>query len=84
MDNNLTSFQLLQSLLIERMSIDSDEIIPKASLRDDLGMDSLDALELVAGLDEDLGIKLSEEHLANLYTVQDVVHYIDRARAGDI
>ncbi|WP_136090194.1 acyl carrier protein [Auritidibacter ignavus] len=80
--SNTTSFDLLRTLLVERMSIDADEIAPEANLRDDLGMDSLDALELAAGLDEDLGIKVPEDELGDLRTVQDVVLRIDQAREG--
>lgn len=75
-----SSLELLRTLLVDRMSIDASDIVLEANLRDDLGMDSLDALELAAGLDEDLGIKVPEDELGDLRTVQDVILRIDRAR----
>ena len=49
---------------------------PTASLADDLGADSLAAVELVMALEEAAGISIAEEDAANLKTVGDIMTYL--------
>ena len=46
------------------------------NLKDDLGADSLDAVELNMALEEEFGLTISDEALVNFVTVQDIVDYI--------
>ena len=49
----------------------------EASIMEDLGADSLDAMELNMALEEAFGITIEEEALTTFKTVKDVVDYID-------
>ena len=49
----------------------------EASLADDLGADSLDAVELNMALEDNLGVAISDEELANMKTVGDIVNYLE-------
>ena len=47
------------------------------SFEDDLGADSVDIVELSMGLEEEFGIEeMSEEDVAAIKTVGDLVHYL--------
>ena len=49
-----------------------------ASLKDDLGIDSLDAMELSMALEEAYNITIEEEALQDFDTVRKIVEYIDK------
>ena len=67
----------VKEIIASTMSIDEDTITMEASLKDDLGMDSLDAMELSLALEDACGIKMEEEALKTFVTVGDVVEYLE-------
>ena len=56
--------------------IDIEDIIPEASLIDDLGADSLTIVELVMTMEEIFEIEIDEEDAEKLITVQDAIDFI--------
>ncbi len=62
--------------LSETLGCDAEAVTPTASLADDLGADSLAAVELVMALEEAAGISIAEEDAANLKTVGDIMTYL--------
>jgi acyl carrier protein len=70
-------FEKLKAILSEQFSISEMSIDMDMSFVDDLGADSLDAVELIMALEEAFDIpETDEEILAKLVTVGDVVRYI--------
>ena len=67
----------VKAALVDILSIDEDAITPEADLIKDLGADSLDAVELVMAMQEEYGIEIPDEEVANLTTVQAIVDYIE-------
>ena len=67
----------VKAALVDILSIDEDAITPEADLIKDLGADSLDAVELVMAMEEEYGIEIPDEEVANLTTVQAIVDYIE-------
>ncbi|MCD4743290.1 MAG: acyl carrier protein [Desulfobacteraceae bacterium] len=56
--------------------IDIEDIIPEASLIEDLGADSLAIIELVMSMEEIFNIDIEDEDAEKLLTVQDAIDYI--------
>ncbi|MDA3918608.1 MAG: acyl carrier protein [Deltaproteobacteria bacterium] len=56
--------------------LDIDDIIPEASLIEDLGADSLTIVELVMSMEEIFEIEIDEEDAEKLLTVQDAIDFI--------
>lgn len=56
--------------------VDIEDIIPEASLIEDLGADSLTIVELVMTMEEIFEIEIDEEEAEKLKTVQDAVDFI--------
>ena len=54
-----------------------------AALADDLGLDSLDRLELAMKIEEEFGIHVRDEDLEDAITVGDLVKLADRLRASE-
>ncbi|MBT3176394.1 MAG: acyl carrier protein [Desulfobacula sp.] len=56
--------------------IDIDDIIPEASLIDDLGADSLTIVELIMSMEEMFEIEIDDDEAEKLITVQDAIDFI--------
>lgn len=67
----------LKQLIVEELGVEEDEVTMEASFSDDLGADSLDLFELVMALEDTFDIKIPNEDLSKLVTVQDAVDYIN-------
>lgn len=70
-------FEKVRDIIVDTLSCDADKVTMEASLADDLGADSLDAVELNMALEDNLGFAISDEELANMKTVGDIVNYLE-------
>lgn len=66
----------LINLFSEISELDREELVPNASLTKDLGVDSLAALEILAALEKKYKIKIIEEELAQLDTVNSALELV--------
>lgn len=57
-------------------NIDIEDIVPEASLIDDLGADSLTIVELVMSMEEMFEIEIDDDDAEKLVTVQDAIDFI--------
>ncbi len=65
-------------IIQEQLNIDDVEITEETSFKDDLGVDSLDLLELVMAFEEEYSIELDPEELEGIVTVGDVMEFIKK------
>ena len=70
-------FEKVRDIIVDTLSCDADKVTMEATLADDLGADSLDAVELNMALEDNLGFAISDEELANMKTVGDIVNYLE-------
>jgi acyl carrier protein len=61
------------SILHETFDIDPERVSPTATLKDDLDIDSIDAVDLIVQLKPLVGKRLQPEAFKSVRTVQDVV-----------
>ncbi|MCR5641026.1 MAG: acyl carrier protein [Lachnospiraceae bacterium] len=71
-------FDALKDLIVDTLACDADKVTPEASLIDDLDADSLSIVELHMAIEEETGISIPDEEVANLKTVQDVLDCIKK------
>jgi acyl carrier protein len=64
-------------VVIDKLGVEEDKIVPDASFIDDLGADSLDTVELIMQLEEEFGIEIPDEDAENITTVKKAVDYIE-------
>ena len=76
------SFEEVRDAIVEIVSCSEEEVTLTASLKEDLGMDSLDAMELVMLLEERAEVSIPEEKLPECVTVKDIVDYLESAKAA--
>ena len=67
----------IKEVIVETLSCDESIVTLEASLTDDLGADSLDAVELGMAIEDALGVAIADEDLPNIKTVQDLVDYVE-------
>ena len=65
------------NILTECLNISSSQVVPEAHIIDDLGADSLDTVEIVMRLEETFDIQLTDEETEEIFTVQDIINYIE-------
>ena len=69
----------LKGLIADQLGVDANSISMDANFEEDLGVDSLDIVELSMALEEEFDIgEMSEEDLATIKTVGDLVGYLQR------
>jgi acyl carrier protein len=66
----------VQKIVAEKLSVEPEEVIAKASFVDDLGADSLDLVELIMAMEEEFDIEIPDEEAEKIRTVQDAIDYI--------
>ena len=74
--------QRLKKILIDRCGVKGEAIQPEASLQDDLGLDSLDAVELAIAIEDEFDVKILDEDMKKLSTVADALAVIQRLLAA--
>jgi acyl carrier protein len=81
-------FELVRDLLADILEISPDTIAESSSFSEDLDADSLALIELVEGLEEELGersvgFRIDDEDLEDLRTVRDAVDYVYAKLGGN-
>ncbi|MBA2880313.1 acyl carrier protein [Desulfosalsimonas propionicica] len=66
----------VKKLISEKLEVDPADVVPKASLIDDLGADSLAIVEMIMTMEEQFDIEVPDEDAENLRTVEDAINYI--------
>ena len=70
-------FQTMQELVAEQFAMEPSEVTMETSFEEDLGADSVDLVELVMAMEEEVEMgEVQEEDLGKLKTVGDAVNYI--------
>lgn len=67
----------VREMLASQLKMDIDQIKPESSIKDDLGADSVDILQILMTMEEENGIVIPDEELATFVTVGDIVKYLD-------
>ncbi len=78
-----TVFERVKRIVVNILCVHEDEVVPEASFIEDLGADSLDWVGLIEAYekefsDENRTLKISEDVVQNLLTVQQVVDFLEK------
>ena len=68
----------VREFLIEDLEVEEENIHPDALLKDDLGIDSLDFVDIVVIIERKFGFKIKPEEMACVNTLQKFCDYIER------
>ncbi len=70
-------FETVKKLIVENLNAKESEITMDTLLVDDLGADSLDAVELIMALEDEFGMEIEDDAAQNIKSVGDLVNYIE-------
>ncbi|MDU9787341.1 acyl carrier protein [Helicobacter pylori] len=76
--NDTNLFETIRAVIAEQLEIDVSQVTPEAKFVKDLGVDSLDIVELIMALEERFGIEIPDEQAEKIVNVGDVMRYIEK------
>ncbi len=70
----------VKEILAEELSLELDEINDDSDIREDLGADSLDMVQLVMSLEDEFDLEIENEEIQSVTTVKGIVEFINKKR----
>ena len=70
-------FDDVKEILAEQLDLNLDDIELNSNLTDDLGADSLDAIDIVMSVEDQYSIEVPDETIEAMKTVEDIVNFIE-------
>lgn len=67
----------VRNFLIEDLEIDEEKIFADAKLKEDMGIDSLDFVDIVVIVEKNFGFKIVPQEMANVKTLSQFYDYIE-------
>ncbi len=68
----------VKKIISAQLGIDEKKIKPETRILEDLQADSLDMIEMITEIESEFNISISDEEIATLRTVQDVVDFCNK------
>ncbi|HEY0091621.1 MAG TPA: phosphopantetheine-binding protein [Flavobacterium sp.] len=75
--NKAEIVEKINGFLSEEFEVDIDDITPEANLKDTLGLDSLDYVDLVVSIESNFGVKLGEADFVGIASFQSFYDLIE-------
>jgi acyl carrier protein len=66
----------INNFLVEEFELETEQLKPEALLKSDLGIDSLDFVDIIVIIEKTFGFKVKGEEMANVKTLQDFYDYV--------
>ena len=67
----------VKEIIVDQLGVKEEEVVPSATLNEDLGADSLDLVELVMAFEEEFDMEISDEEAEKIQSVGQAVKYIE-------
>lgn len=77
-------FEEIKSIIKTNLNIEDEKIVPTARLKEDLAIDSIDAVEIVLAFEEKHDIRVDETKLREIKTIGDLVAYFEALKAETV
>ena len=71
-------FEKVQAIIANELGIAKEEITLESRLAEDLGADSLDAVELIMALEDEFGVEVDDEAATKIKKVSDIVEFLEK------
>lgn len=71
-------FEKVKAIIAKELGVDASTITLETRLAEDLGADSLDAVELIMAIEDEFGVQVDDENAQNIRKVGDIVSYLEK------
>jgi acyl carrier protein len=75
------TFDKVRDIIVEQLQVEPDQITPDTSLMKDLEADSLDAVEIIMGIETEFDIEIPDDEAEKFQSIGDIVSYVDSKTA---
>lgn len=72
-------FEKVKKLIAEELMVEESKITLETRLSEDLGADSLDAVELIMAIEDEFGVQVDDEMAQQIRKVGDIVEFLEKA-----
>ena len=73
-------FEKVQEIIAKELGMDKEKVQMESRLTEDLGADSLDAVEIIMALEEEFGVSIDDSNFQDIHTVGDIVATIEKVK----
>jgi acyl carrier protein len=70
-------FDKIKAIIVEQLQVEESAVTLETSLMKDLEADSLDAVEIIMGIETEFGIEIPDEDAEKFQTIGDIVKYVE-------
>lgn len=70
-------FEKVKAIVANQLNVDAEKITLETHLIEDLGADSLDAVDLIMSLEDEFGLEIDDEAAQQARTIGELVKYIE-------
>ena len=70
----------VKAIIVDKLGVDDNEVVPEASFTNDLGADSLDTVELIMEFEKEFDIQIPDDQAENIITVGQAIEFIDKSK----
>ena len=70
----------VKAIIVDKLGVDENEVVPEASITNDLGADSLDTVELIMEFEKEFDIQIPDDQAENIVSVGQAVEFIEKSK----
>ena len=70
----------VKAIIVAKLGVDENEVVPEASFTNDLGADSLDTVELIMEFEKEFDIQIPDDQAENIVSVGQAVEFIEKSK----
>ncbi|MDR1952964.1 MAG: acyl carrier protein [Clostridiales Family XIII bacterium] len=71
------AFDKVKAIIVEQLQVEDSAVTLETSLMKDLEADSLDAVEIIMGIETEFSIEIPDEDAEKFQTIGDIVKYVE-------
>ena len=70
----------VKAIIVDKLGVDENEVVPEASFTNDLGADSLDTVELIMEFEKEFDIQIPDDQAENIVLVGQAIEFIEKSK----
>ena len=73
-------FERIKELVVQEMNIPAEKVSLESRIAEDLGADSIDAIELIMEVEDEFEIEIDDDSAMGIKTIGDLVNVINKLK----